>query len=292
MSVKVTGQVWALDIPSHEKLVLLAYADHASHDGTGIWPAVLLIARKTGHSERSVQQITRSLKRRGLLVEDGKGPKGTNKWRVGGAVLAPAESAPVQNQAQGGAETRTRGVQPTAPEPSLTVNEPSSRAHPSEVDYEQAAAKVDAMVENARRDTYANRDKIPEPYLPLADAYHNLTGQEPTKRVLHDWLQTFSEWQSEGIQSKHVQQAFKESTGRFVVARPGSLTNTAAAFKAKARLTSERAAEEERASQLESEIREQKIARAVPMPDDVRRRLDAFLKSKSSERRRDALSNL
>jgi hypothetical protein len=281
MSVKVTGQVWALDIPSHEKLVLLAYADHASHDGTGIWPAVLLIARKTGHSERSVQQITRSLKRRGLLVEDGKGPKGTNKWRVGGAVLAPPESAPVQTNAPGGAESRTEGVQPTTPEPSLTVKEPSSRVELSEVEYEQAAAKVDAMIENARRDTYANRDKIPEPYLPLADAYHNLTGQEPTKRVLHDWLQTFSEWQSEGIQPKHVQQAFKESTGRFMVARPGSLTNMAAAFKAKGRIASERESEALRESQLESELREQKIARAVPPPEEVRIRLRAVLKSKT-----------
>ena len=125
MSVKIMGLVWDLDIPQNEKLVLLAYADHASHDGSNIYPAVKTIAKKTGYSERSVQVITRSIEDRGYLCSDGQGPKGTNKWRIPLhlGVIMPitsrgAESAPVQPDSQGGAENMPKGVKRTAPEPS------------------------------------------------------------------------------------------------------------------------------------------------------------------------------
>jgi len=91
MSVKAQSLVWDLpcphkfnDIgfrPSH-KYILVAYADHADHQGKNIWPAVPTIARKTGFEDRSVQRLTRDLEQMGLLVDDGYGPKGTNKWRL------------------------------------------------------------------------------------------------------------------------------------------------------------------------------------------------------------------
>jgi len=128
MSVKIMGLVWDLDLPRDEKFVLLAYADHASHDGTNIYPSVSTIAEKTGYSERSVQLITRQLEERKLLIPDGRGPKGTNKWCFpveGVQNLHPEESEGVQNGAHGGAKSMPEGVKPIAPEPSLTVKEPS-----------------------------------------------------------------------------------------------------------------------------------------------------------------------
>jgi len=142
------GLVWDLDLPSNEKFILLAYADHADHEGRNIYPAVATIARKTGYSERSVQSLTRSLQERGLLVEDGKGPKGTNKWRYasgGGAKFAPPSDGGVQDGAQGGANGTGEGVQPTAPEPSLTVKEPSSVLTPEEL--AQVNRKMDSMLQ-------------------------------------------------------------------------------------------------------------------------------------------------
>lgn len=62
------GQVWELDLPHHQQSVLLAYADHADHDGTGVRPSRALVAWKTGYSEDRVQEITRQLRRAGLLV--------------------------------------------------------------------------------------------------------------------------------------------------------------------------------------------------------------------------------
>ena len=70
MSVKIMGLVWDLDLPQNEKFVLLAYADHADHNGNNIFPAVSTIAEKTGYSERSIQGITRSLEEKGYLIKE------------------------------------------------------------------------------------------------------------------------------------------------------------------------------------------------------------------------------
>jgi hypothetical protein len=107
----------------------------------------------------------------------------------------------------------------------------------SEKEIEQANAKVTAMIENSKKVKYENRDKIPEQYLPLCDAYVEVTGQKPTKRVLMDWLSAFSDWVGEGLQPQDIRAAHKHATrpdGGFLVGRPGSLTNTAVALKSKA----------------------------------------------------------
>jgi hypothetical protein len=110
----------------------------------------------------------------------------------------------------------------------------------SEKDYTDANAQVTAMVEASKRVRYENRDKIPEPLLPLSDIYVDLSGQKPTKRVLMDWIGTFSDWISEGLQPKDIRAAYQHATrpdGGFLVGRPGSLTNTAVALKSRAQAT-------------------------------------------------------
>ena len=115
VSVKAMAAVWDMDLPRDQKFILLAYADHADHEGRNIFPAVASVAQKTGYSERSVQTITRELERVGRLVADGKGPGGTRRWKLvldlGGEVLAPGG---VQPAAPGGAVA-------VAPEPSVTI---------------------------------------------------------------------------------------------------------------------------------------------------------------------------
>lgn len=61
MSVKAMGRVFSMDMPPNLKLVLLALADHADHDGKGIHPGVPLVAQKTGYSEREVFRIIKEL---------------------------------------------------------------------------------------------------------------------------------------------------------------------------------------------------------------------------------------
>ena len=93
MSVKTMGLVWDMECPKEinksafkpsNKFVLIAYADHADHNGRNIYPAVPTIAKKTGYDERSVQRLTRELEEMVVLVADGQGPHGTNRWYIPG----------------------------------------------------------------------------------------------------------------------------------------------------------------------------------------------------------------
>ena len=107
MSVAAMTAVWNYDIPPNFKIVLLAYADNADQDGCNIWPASDTIKKKTGYKEREVQYITKALREAGLLQEDGKGPRGTNRWLIpmrGGAIIAPVQSL------QGAIEMARRGA--------------------------------------------------------------------------------------------------------------------------------------------------------------------------------------
>lgn len=72
MSGKVMGWIWDAGISDKtEKYVLLAYADHADHDGGGIFPSMALIAWKTGVSERHLIRVKQKLILKGYMVELG-----------------------------------------------------------------------------------------------------------------------------------------------------------------------------------------------------------------------------
>lgn len=68
MSAKASGRVWDLDLPHNKRLVLLAMADHADHEGRNIYPSTDLIAWKTGYSSRQVQRVIDTLIDDGILV--------------------------------------------------------------------------------------------------------------------------------------------------------------------------------------------------------------------------------
>lgn len=68
MSSKQTGRVWDHKFSKAQQSIMLAMADHANHDGTGIRPSVARIAWKTDYSERHVQRIIRQLEKVGVLV--------------------------------------------------------------------------------------------------------------------------------------------------------------------------------------------------------------------------------
>ena len=67
------GRVWDADLPPNLKLVLLAYADAAEHDGTEIWPGWDRVAAMTGYSEPTVARITAELRKLGVLVQVQRG---------------------------------------------------------------------------------------------------------------------------------------------------------------------------------------------------------------------------
>lgn len=64
------------------KFIATVYADHAWEDGTHAHPAVETVARITGLSVRTVQRYLHgALLQIGMLIPDGKGPRGTIQYR-------------------------------------------------------------------------------------------------------------------------------------------------------------------------------------------------------------------
>jgi hypothetical protein len=75
MSVRVMTQVWALDLPDSEKIVLLALADCANDEG-GCWPSMRTLTVKCSKTDRTIQTAIKSLVDKGHLSREeivGKG---------------------------------------------------------------------------------------------------------------------------------------------------------------------------------------------------------------------------
>ena len=134
MSVRLMGAIFDLEIPSTEKLVLLAMADHARDDGTGCYPSIERLARKTSQSRRGVQGIMRRLENSGLIAPEriSRGRRST-EYRI--TLDKPNRTQPTLfNQAQPRTpEQRTANLnapnrEPGSPESLRTVLEPSSTA--------------------------------------------------------------------------------------------------------------------------------------------------------------------
>lgn len=85
MSVLVAGLCYEATFGcAKRKSIVVALADHASHDGGSVFPSVALLARKTEYSERTVQRTLRDLEQIGIIEvvsAGGQGPKDTREWR-------------------------------------------------------------------------------------------------------------------------------------------------------------------------------------------------------------------
>ncbi|MDX1461329.1 MAG: helix-turn-helix domain-containing protein [Xanthomonadales bacterium] len=95
MSIKLMSQVWELDLPQNEKIVLLCFADFADDSGR-CWPSIRRVAWKTGYSPRNMKRIVNALRQKGLLEEiRAAAPHFPTIYRVNpdrGDKLSPLES--------------------------------------------------------------------------------------------------------------------------------------------------------------------------------------------------------
>ena len=136
-----------------EMLLALALADHASDDGTKVYPSVSALASKTRQSVRTVQYQLRRMEEAGWLILVGHGNGGrsmSSEYRISpdwlkGADIAPFSSEPKEpdSDPQKGADSApfnsekgaihdTKGCNPLHPqgtiiEPSITIREPRER---------------------------------------------------------------------------------------------------------------------------------------------------------------------
>jgi hypothetical protein len=117
MSVKAIARIWELDLPHSEAWVLMAFADHADHEGRNIYPGIGLIAWKTGYSPRQVQRILNALLAVGILVLDdvNYGPYGTNRYHIdwSAARPKPARFRSLSNNLSDDSEPPPTDSQPT-----------------------------------------------------------------------------------------------------------------------------------------------------------------------------------
>ncbi len=70
------GRVWDTELPGNLKLLLLAYADAAEHDGTEIWPGRKRVALMCGISVATADRLTKKLLEGGYLIQVQKGHRG------------------------------------------------------------------------------------------------------------------------------------------------------------------------------------------------------------------------
>lgn len=110
MSIKVMTQVWDLQLPHADKLLLLALADNANDEGL-CWPSVATLGRKTGMDPRTVQRVIGRLAEAGHVTVRTRPnqsndyllhPKGTpGTAPPPGSVPPPAERLPPPAQRRG-----------------------------------------------------------------------------------------------------------------------------------------------------------------------------------------------
>jgi hypothetical protein len=129
--------VWEADLPTTEKMVLLAIADAADDDGANAWPSVATLARKASVTPRRVQQVITALVHRGLLTVDPQAggvrhmrhDRRPNLYAIsldGVQSISPRRVDGVKSEAPRGEIFDTDGVKPISPYPSLEPSlEPS-----------------------------------------------------------------------------------------------------------------------------------------------------------------------
>ena len=177
MSIRLMTQVWELDLPLADKMVLLVIADHASDDGTNSYPSVGTIARKSSMSARNVQRCLSRLEGQGLvsIQRQQGGPsyydpsRRPNAYTINGATLSHliVERGDIQSP---------RGVTGTTIPPDLQSPKPS--IEPSE---EPSISNVP----NKYSEIWGTAEDLAN-Y--LADKIEGNGSKRPT--VSHDWILT------------------------------------------------------------------------------------------------------
>ena len=128
MSISVMTEVWQLNLPQNEKLVLLAFADHSDDDGV-CFPSHKRVAWKTCISGRTVTRIVKKLEARGILrvLRPATGPGKASVYRVipaKGDRLSPIVSGR-QSVQERVTDATGKGDTAVSTQPSGTVTQPS-----------------------------------------------------------------------------------------------------------------------------------------------------------------------
>ncbi len=96
MSAALLGAVFYLPVPKPEKLLLAALADHATDDGSGVYPGNERLAVKTSDTVRNVQRLLHMLEAAGIIarVAYAEGGRGRAvEWAINAPLVYAAARA-------------------------------------------------------------------------------------------------------------------------------------------------------------------------------------------------------
>lgn len=136
-------EVWNLQLPDSQKIVLLALADAANDEGH-CWPSMASLARKCSKGQRTVQGVIKTLVTAGHVTRREVAGRGCEYWVHPVKEGTPAKTAPPQPLRRAANAPRNRRGGPPQPlrdtpaaaadKPSMNHQEPSLDAsHPSGV---------------------------------------------------------------------------------------------------------------------------------------------------------------
>lgn len=92
MSVRIMAEVWRLDLPANDKIVLLALADHADDEGL-CYPSIGRVAWKCCYSRATIKRQMKRLSEAGLVVVVERG--GTGKGKTNVLRICPRKGTPL-----------------------------------------------------------------------------------------------------------------------------------------------------------------------------------------------------
>lgn len=138
-------EVWAVDLPASQKIVLLALADCANDEGK-CWPGMASLSAKCSKSERTIQTMLGELERAGHIERQQVAGKGCFYTVHPRKICTPAKSAPPQNLRE-----PPQNLHPTpaksAPKPSKNHKEPSYHSSSGDDDADDDGLKPEHVVE-------------------------------------------------------------------------------------------------------------------------------------------------
>lgn len=165
MSIKIMSAVWESSLAPMERLVLLAYADHADHAGNNVYPSLGTIARKTGLERRSVMRIRKRLEKMKVMVATAHVKRQPTCFRVDTGSL-PRDTTPLEEDR----DTESLGTLSALPR---DTGSPKPSYKPSK----EKGTKLSKDVARASRG--ADAEKLPPIYGPLFVAIAEICKLDP-----------------------------------------------------------------------------------------------------------------
>ncbi len=180
--------VWALDLPTGEKIVLLALADQANDNGH-CWPSMALIAKRSGMTTRGAQSIIKRLETIGHLHRVQVIGKGCNYYIHPRTSFTPERRSPPKQTAL------TPERRSPKPSRTISIDRESVRASfdfvlPDSIPAEAWADFLEMRKAKRASPTAKAKQLLVAKLLRLADAGHP-PGDVLNQSTEHNWTGIF-----------------------------------------------------------------------------------------------------